>query len=64
MSNMWERDEAEARIHELLDAAKTHGPQTVIDRHGTYAIVFSRRRPRLEALFSRPGPLKEDDLET
>ncbi|MBY3206852.1 hypothetical protein [Rhizobium laguerreae] len=62
MTKTWQRDEAEARIREVLDAAKAHGPQMVIDRDGTYAIVFTRRKQGLETLFSKPGPLREGDL--
>lgn len=61
MTKTWQRDEAEARIREVLDAAKTHGSQTVIDRDGTYAIVFTRRKQGLEKLFSTPGPLRKGD---
>ncbi len=64
MTNTWQRDEAEARIREVLDAAKAHGSQTVVDRDGMYAIVFTQRKQGLEKLFSKPGPLQEDDLDT
>ncbi|MGM5008936.1 hypothetical protein ACD592_07295 [Rhizobium sp. 969_B3_N1_2] len=62
MTKIWQRDEAEARIREVLDAAKAYGSQTVIDRDGTYAIVFTHRKQGLEKLFSKPGPLCEGDL--
>jgi hypothetical protein len=59
----WQRNEAEARIGEVLDAAKGQGPQTVADPDGTFSILFKRRRQGLEELFSEPGPLQEDDLD-
>lgn len=62
MTNTWQRDEAEARIREVLDAAKAHESQTLIDRDGTYAVVFTRRKQGLEKLFSNPGPLRKGDL--
>jgi hypothetical protein len=62
MTNTWQRDDAEARIRMVLEAAKAHGSQTVIDRDGTYTIVFTRRKQSVEKLFSKPGPLREGDI--
>ncbi|WP_246647716.1 hypothetical protein [Rhizobium laguerreae] len=63
MTNQWHRHEAEARIRELLDAAKTSGPQTVRDTDGAFTITFSQTKAGLEQLFSKPGPLQDDDLD-
>lgn len=64
MKRSWQRDEAENRIGEVLDAAKTHGSQTVIDRQGgSFKITFEQPNVTLEKLFSKPGPLLDDDLD-
>jgi len=60
MTHVWQRDEAEGRIRKVLDAAKTDGPQQVVDSHGVFSIVFEKRKLTLEELFSKPGPLSED----
>lgn len=57
----WQRDVAEARIREVLDAAKSDGPQTVVDRDGSFEIIFSQPKIGLEELFSKPGPLQDED---
>lgn len=59
----WQRDECESRIREVLDAAKALGPQTIADRDGTFEIVFSQPKAGLEELFSKPGPLTDEDLD-
>lgn len=64
MTNTWQRDEAEARIREVLDAAKARGPQKVVDLDGTFSIVFAQQKQSLEKLFSKPGRLHEDDIGT
>lgn len=64
MTNTWQRDEAEARIHEVLDAAKARGPQNIVDPDGTYSIVFAQQKQSLEKLFSKPGRLHDDDIGT
>lgn len=63
MTNPWKRHEAEARISEVLNAAKTCGPQTVLDPDGTFTIAFSQGEGSLEKLFSQPGPLQDDDFD-
>ncbi|MBY5439064.1 hypothetical protein [Rhizobium leguminosarum] len=64
MTDPWQRHEAEARISEVLNAAKTSGPQNVQDMDGTFSITFSQSEAGLEHLFSKPGPLQDDDLDT
>ncbi|MGT2442958.1 hypothetical protein ACU4I5_10215 [Ensifer adhaerens] len=59
----WQRHEAEARISEVLNAAKTRGPQTVQDKDGTFKVTFSQRKAGLEELFAKPGLLEDDDLD-
>ncbi len=59
----WQRDEAEIRIRELLDAAKGRGPQKIVDTDGDFEVTFSRRKQTLEQLFAAPGPLADDDLD-
>ncbi|MFK0382447.1 hypothetical protein [Agrobacterium sp. NPDC090273] len=63
MTYQWQRHDAEVRIRELLDAAKTRGPQTVQDKDGTFNIVYTPNKMGLEQLFSQPGPLRDDDLD-
>ncbi|WP_312412401.1 hypothetical protein [Shinella sp.] len=63
MQHTWQRDEAERHIGDVLDAARTHGSQTVIDRQGgSFEITFKQPKASLEELFSKPGPLLDDDL--
>ncbi len=57
----WQRHEAEARIQDVLDAAKAHGTQRVIDTDGRFDVTFVPEKKTLEELFSRPGPLPDDD---
>ncbi|HLP66151.1 MULTISPECIES: hypothetical protein [Ciceribacter] len=57
----WQRHEAEARIQEVLDAAKTRGTQRVVDTDGRFDVTFVPGEKTLEELFSRPGPLPDDD---
>lgn len=64
MKHFWQRDEAERYIGEVLDAAKAHGSQIVIDgQGGSFEITFRQPEATLEELFSRPGPLLDDDLD-
>ena len=63
MQHTWQRDEAERHIGDVLDAARTHGSQTVIDRQGgSFEITFKQPKASLEELFSKQGPLLDDDL--
>ncbi|MDX0480562.1 hypothetical protein GOD90_16925 [Sinorhizobium medicae] len=64
MTNTWQRDEAEARIRDVLNAAKARGPQKVVDPDGIYSIVFAQRKQSLEKLLSKPGRLHDDDIGT
>lgn len=57
----WQRPEAERRIAELLNAAKTRGVQKVVDLDGTFEVVFVPLKQSLEELFSTPGPISDDD---
>lgn len=59
----WQRDVAEARIREVLDAAKSVGPQTVVDRDGSFEITFTQPTAGFEELFSKPGPLQDEDFD-
>lgn len=61
MTIAWQREDAEKRIGELLDAAMTNGPQQIEDAHGVFKVVFEKRKATLEDLFAEPGPLTEDD---
>lgn len=64
MKHSWQRDEAEKHIGEVLDAAKAHGSQTVVDHlGGLFTIIFEQPKATLEELFSKPGPLLDDDLD-
>lgn len=61
MNAVWQRDEAEARIKELLDAAIREGTQKIIDADGIFKVTFEKRKGSLEELFSKPGPISDDD---
>ena len=56
----WPRDVAVTRVSELLDAAKTGGPQKVTDEDGTFAVIFTPKRKPLSELFSEPGPISDN----
>jgi hypothetical protein len=60
-SSDWQRHEAEARIREVLDAAKARGSQRVVDDDGRFLITFEPVKQTLEALFAKPGPFADDD---
>ncbi|GGE07656.1 hypothetical protein FHT80_002539 [Rhizobium sp. BK226] len=60
-SSDWQRQEAEARIREVLDAAKARGTQRVIDVDGRFLVTFEPVKKTLEELFAQPGPLSDDD---
>ncbi len=51
----------ETRAGEVLDAARREGPQSVADTDGTFEIVFVPRKQTLEQLFSKPGPIPDED---
>lgn len=57
----WQRHEAEARIQEVLDAAKARGTQRLIDTDGRFDVTFVPGKKTLEELFSRSGPIPDDD---
>ncbi len=59
--NDWQRRDLETRASEVLDAARREGPQMVADVDGSFEIVFVPRRQTLEQLFSKPGPIPDDD---
>lgn len=63
MTSVWQRDEAERSIRDLLEAAIANGPQIVIDPRGVFEVTFSKREGTLEELFSTPGPIVEDDTD-
>jgi hypothetical protein len=47
-SNRWTLEEARAKFDELLEAARTSGPQLVEDPHkkGTFTVSFSSTEPK------------------
>lgn len=59
--NQWRPVDLETRPGEVLDAARRDGPQVVADVDGTFEIVFRPRQQTLEELFSKPGPIPDDD---
>ena len=58
---MGRRVDMETRAGEVLDAARREGPQSVADTDGTFEIVFVPRKQTLEQLFSKPGPIPDED---
>jgi len=61
MTDVWQRDEAEHRIGELLDAAVRDGTQIIIGVEGVFMITFEKQKGSLEELFAEPGPISDDD---
>ncbi|WP_246271163.1 hypothetical protein [Rhizobium sophorae] len=61
-SSYWQRQDAEARIREVLDAAKARGTQRVLDADGRFLVTFEPVKKTLEELFAQPGPLSDDDV--
>jgi len=57
----WRRVDMETRAGEVLDAARREGPQSIADTDGTFEIVFVPRKQTLEQLFSKPGPIPDED---
>jgi hypothetical protein len=57
----WLRNDAEARVRELFDTAKSAGPQEVRDTDGTFSLTFIPMKGTLEDLFSKPGPIHDDE---
>jgi hypothetical protein len=62
-SSDWQRHDAEARIREVLDAAKAQGAQRVLDADGRFLITFEPVKQTLEELFAKPGPFADGDLD-
>ncbi|QRM44611.1 hypothetical protein F2982_14865 [Rhizobium sp. BG4] len=62
-SSDWQRHDAEDRIREVLDAAKTRGAQRVADTDGRFVITFEPVKQTLEELFAKPGPFADGDLD-
>lgn len=60
-SSDWQRQEAEARIQEVLDAAKRLGAQRIIDPDGRFLVTYEPVKKTLADLFAQPGPLSDDD---
>jgi len=56
----WRRSEAEARIREVLDAARLRGPQILLEDEGSYEIRFVPRKQSLDDLFAQPGTFPDD----
>tara|TARA_R110002020_G_scaffold298211_1_gene514018 strand:- start:13695 stop:13889 length:195 start_codon:yes stop_codon:yes gene_type:complete len=59
--NDWRRLDLETRASEVLDAAKQEGPQMIDDVDGRFELVFVPRKQTLEQLFSKPGPIPDDE---
>lgn len=57
----WQRSDAQSRIAEILDAAKVSGTQKIVDVDGSFNVTFVPRKQSLEKLFSKPGPIEDDD---
>jgi hypothetical protein len=57
----WQRQEAEVRIQEVLDAAKTLGTQRIDDTDGRFLVTYEPVKKTLAELFAQPGPLSDDD---
>lgn len=57
----WLPADLETRAKEVLDAARRSSPQVVADVDGSFEIVFVPRKQSLGQLFSKPGPVPEDD---
>lgn len=57
----WRRSDLETRASEVLDAARREGLQMVEDVDGRFEIIFVPRKQTLEQLFSKPGPIPNDD---
>lgn len=61
MTSIWQRDEAENRIKEVLDAAVRDGSQQIVDSDGVFKITFEKKKGTLEELFATPGPISDGD---
>lgn len=57
----WRRVDMETRAGEVLDAARREGPQSIADTDGTFEIVFVPRKQTLDQLFSKPGPISDEN---
>lgn len=57
----WSRDEAEKRVRELFDDAKSGAPQTVRDEEGMFEVRFIARVPKepIGQFLARGGPDKD-----
>jgi len=55
----WTRNEAELRISELLDNAKSDGPQRIVDDNGRFEVqyVISDLKQTTGQLLSKGGPI-------
>jgi hypothetical protein len=57
----WQMAQAETCVRKLFEAAKTDGPQLVVEADGHYEITFRPKKQSLGELFSQPGPIETDD---
>jgi hypothetical protein len=57
----WRRSDLETRANEVLDAARREGMQMIEDVDGRFELVFVPQRQTLKQLFSKPGPVPDDD---
>jgi hypothetical protein len=62
-ANDWQRNDVRTQIDELLEAAKSHGTQILLDADGTFEITFVPKKQSLKELFSKPGPISNDDVD-
>ncbi|WDZ79051.1 hypothetical protein PWG15_26560 (plasmid) [Ensifer adhaerens] len=63
-ADQWTRAEAEARISEVFNAAKTRGPQRISEVGGTFELTFVRARTKkLSQLLLQDGPLEDGELD-
>lgn len=58
----WRRSEIQARIEEVLDAAKSQGTQILSDFDGSFEVTFKPAKQSIEELFSKPGLISGDDV--
>ncbi|RVK33824.1 hypothetical protein [Sinorhizobium meliloti] len=64
VTNQWTRREAEARIGEVLEAAKTGGPQHISEVSGSFELTFiPAGKRKVGELLRQEGPLEDGELD-
>ncbi|MCA1367195.1 hypothetical protein I6F15_07260 [Bradyrhizobium sp. BRP14] len=64
VTNQWTRREAEARIAEVLEAAKTGGPQHISEVNGSFKLTFiPAGKRKLGDVLREEGPLEDRELD-